>query len=499
MEYLDSYSSTGSSGSSGTRREYCPQCRRGFKDQHALEQHLNSPAHNAKQFKCPFCGLSTNTAAGVAQHVEGGMCPRSPVSRKNIPDYVRSIETRLGFQNLLTTPPRITYLPSTGSYAPSSPPLSPILPPTLPTYSPSTGGYPPSNHTHPSIPPTYSPSTGGYPPSNHSPSSTPPLTHSPRTGGYPPSNHPPTPPLSYNASTRSYTPSNHSHSSTPSSASLEANVRTMLRDAFLELKETMDRLDDQSRSWNGRAFACYLCSREFKSTTSLQQHLASPAHEAKDFWCRTCRKQFNVISALVQHVESETCSALSVGRALTTNSNYIGAGRALQYFGSAPRALPAPYSGIDEQGDLYTIYPPSEPAPPTMSEPLYPTTSEPFYPTTSEPFYPTTSEPFYPTTSEPYYPTTSEPYYPTTSEPFYPTASEPYYAATSEPYYATTNEPFYPVTSELVYEYEAPDGSHYFETRGIGNQYYTNPQGQVFVRASYGAPYTYMYSDSDSD
>lgn len=62
-----------------------------------------------------------------------------------------------------------------------------------------------------------------------------------------------------------------------------------------------------SAAWNGYAFACYFCHREFRSLQALNQHLKSPAHEQKLYHCPKCSVKFNLFSGLVQHVESESC------------------------------------------------------------------------------------------------------------------------------------------------------------------------------------------------
>lgn len=63
------------------------------------------------------------------------------------------------------------------------------------------------------------------------------------------------------------------------------------------------------RSWNGRAYECFLCSRTFSSLNALNQHLQSPAHATKIFRCpnRECMRQYSALSALVQHVEHDRC------------------------------------------------------------------------------------------------------------------------------------------------------------------------------------------------
>lgn len=66
-----------------------------------------------------------------------------------------------------------------------------------------------------------------------------------------------------------------------------------------------------SQSWNGKAFECILCHREFTDLTRLNQHLHSPAHENTKYLCppawNGCKTQFKTLSGLMQHVESETC------------------------------------------------------------------------------------------------------------------------------------------------------------------------------------------------
>lgn len=70
-----------------------------------------------------------------------------------------------------------------------------------------------------------------------------------------------------------------------------------------------------TNAWNGYAFQCFLCQREFDQLHSLNQHLQSPVHfEANRYRCPKCSRQFTVLSALVQHLESEYCQAISFGR-----------------------------------------------------------------------------------------------------------------------------------------------------------------------------------------
>ncbi|KIY65599.1 hypothetical protein CYLTODRAFT_437797 [Cylindrobasidium torrendii FP15055 ss-10] len=62
-------------------------------------------------------------------------------------------------------------------------------------------------------------------------------------------------------------------------------------------------------AWNGYAYECYLCHRNYRGLDDLNKHLASAAHDAKEFQCPhgSCRKKFTIISALIKHIESESC------------------------------------------------------------------------------------------------------------------------------------------------------------------------------------------------
>lgn len=65
------------------------------------------------------------------------------------------------------------------------------------------------------------------------------------------------------------------------------------------------------RSWNGNAFECYLCNRDFTQLAHLNQHLNSPRHQEKIYRCprSDCPKEFSTLSAIMQHVESQSCEA----------------------------------------------------------------------------------------------------------------------------------------------------------------------------------------------
>lgn len=66
------------------------------------------------------------------------------------------------------------------------------------------------------------------------------------------------------------------------------------------------------RSWNGHAYECYLCDREFRALHHLNQHLKSPAHEQHIYRCPngSCGRTYKLLSGLVMHVESESCGIM---------------------------------------------------------------------------------------------------------------------------------------------------------------------------------------------
>ena len=60
-------------------------------------------------------------------------------------------------------------------------------------------------------------------------------------------------------------------------------------------------------SWDGSSYRCYFCDKGFKKLSSLNQHLASPAHERRIYHCPRCKKEYVALSGLVNHMESESC------------------------------------------------------------------------------------------------------------------------------------------------------------------------------------------------
>lgn len=97
-------------------------------------------------------------------------------------------------------------------------------------------------------------------------------------------------------------------------------------DHFVRQKDTHNIITDPSRmitggvevykeyiatrgSWNGHAYECVLCHREFRQLDDLNKHLASPRHQSKSYRCPniSCGVHFSTLSGLCQHIESEKC------------------------------------------------------------------------------------------------------------------------------------------------------------------------------------------------
>ena len=86
----------------GHRHRYScpiPDCSKDFRKLDALNHHLNSPAHDTDQFKCPGCKKEFNLISGFVQHVESRTCT-SPISRQledNIDQLAGMLSRRLKF------------------------------------------------------------------------------------------------------------------------------------------------------------------------------------------------------------------------------------------------------------------------------------------------------------------------------------------------------------------------------------------------------------------
>jgi len=88
------------------RRYACFLCGKStFKTLHALNSHLNSPAHDANEFKCPMCQREFKVVSALAQHVEAGGCANRHVTgvdgmkAQEVEDYIDNLTSRFTSQN----------------------------------------------------------------------------------------------------------------------------------------------------------------------------------------------------------------------------------------------------------------------------------------------------------------------------------------------------------------------------------------------------------------
>jgi DNA-directed RNA polymerase subunit RPC12/RpoP len=73
-----------------------------------------------------------------------------------------------------------------------------------------------------------------------------------------------------------------------------------------------ETIEASDQAWNGYAYECLLCQREFRTLQALNSHLNSPVHSQKYYHCskRSCGKEFVSLAGLVNHFESEICGAM---------------------------------------------------------------------------------------------------------------------------------------------------------------------------------------------
>ncbi|KZL85925.1 zinc finger protein [Colletotrichum incanum] len=82
---------------------------------------------------------------------------------------------------------------------------------------------------------------------------------------------------------------------------------------------------EEAYNYRLNAYQCYLCGNLYAKLNSLNQHLASPAHQQAYYHCpnRICGREFTTLGATMNHLESESCGFMrfeavqsSVGRIL---------------------------------------------------------------------------------------------------------------------------------------------------------------------------------------
>ncbi|KAI6090150.1 hypothetical protein F4821DRAFT_256299 [Hypoxylon rubiginosum] len=87
-------------------------------------------------------------------------------------------------------------------------------------------------------------------------------------------------------------------------------------------------------AWNGSAYECYFCHREFRQINSLDQHLSSPAHQQALYHCPNrhgCGKEFKTLASIMNHLESESCSFTRFETVQRTVNDIMSGNRLLKF------------------------------------------------------------------------------------------------------------------------------------------------------------------------
>ncbi|KAL7619895.1 hypothetical protein AAE478_010442 [Parahypoxylon ruwenzoriense] len=87
-------------------------------------------------------------------------------------------------------------------------------------------------------------------------------------------------------------------------------------------------------AWNGDAWECYFCNREFRSLRALNQHLASPAHQQNLYHCpkrSDCGREFRSFAALMNHLESESCGYTRFENVQNAAKNIVSGDRRITF------------------------------------------------------------------------------------------------------------------------------------------------------------------------
>ncbi|KAI2469905.1 hypothetical protein F4781DRAFT_392863 [Annulohypoxylon bovei var. microspora] len=88
------------------------------------------------------------------------------------------------------------------------------------------------------------------------------------------------------------------------------------------------------KSWNGEAWQCYLCRREFRSLPGLNQHLGSPVHQQALYHCPNrngCGREYKTLAAVMNHLESESCAFMRFEAVQSTVGNLVSGDRRLTF------------------------------------------------------------------------------------------------------------------------------------------------------------------------
>ncbi|KAI1104105.1 hypothetical protein F4804DRAFT_308245 [Jackrogersella minutella] len=88
------------------------------------------------------------------------------------------------------------------------------------------------------------------------------------------------------------------------------------------------------KAWDGEAWVCYLCRRDFVSLHGLNQHLNSPAHQQALYHCpnrNACGRDFKTLAAVMNHLESESCAFTRFEAVQNTVSDVVSGDRLLTF------------------------------------------------------------------------------------------------------------------------------------------------------------------------
>ncbi|KAI1136434.1 hypothetical protein F5Y05DRAFT_415203 [Hypoxylon sp. FL0543] len=87
-------------------------------------------------------------------------------------------------------------------------------------------------------------------------------------------------------------------------------------------------------AWNGAAYECYFCHRQFKKLESLNQHLSSPVHQQNLYHCPNrpkCGREFSTLAALMNHLESESCGYTKFENVQKSVKNIVSSDRLITF------------------------------------------------------------------------------------------------------------------------------------------------------------------------
>ncbi|KAK3388597.1 hypothetical protein B0T20DRAFT_98610 [Sordaria brevicollis] len=94
-----------------------------------------------------------------------------------------------------------------------------------------------------------------------------------------------------------------------------------------------NRYKATDRAWNGRAWACALCSRVCTTREGLDKHLNSPAHYSILYHCpnNNCPSEFKTLAAIINHLESESCRFMGFDAVQKKMGQVVTKGRMISF------------------------------------------------------------------------------------------------------------------------------------------------------------------------